>query len=203
MQRLHHLSLSFFSECRHFVLYFRFAFAKTVGKPSPFLDKNTTLSLFQKLQGLITSNGSALSINYLKIPPKLFISTHFMDCYLTGDYKRSSFLVRKPSRTFAGDVCYRRNRHAKVQGVSAVSGMLSQKCRTFPQSADCCCKSAGRFRSQRNAVAKVRGVSAISGLLLQKCGNFRRSVEPCCQLTGREKSQIAVKFCRVIGLYRF
>ena len=58
---------------------------------------------------------------------------------------------------------------AKVQDVSAASGLLLQKCRAFPQSADCCCKSAGRFRSQRIVAAKVREQSTGVKTFSQKC----------------------------------
>ena len=64
------------------------------------------------------------------------------------------------------------NPSCKSAGLSAASGMLLQKCRAFPQSADCSRKSAGRFRSQRIVPAKVQDVSAVSGLFLQKCRAF-------------------------------
>ena len=49
---------------------------------------------------------------------------------------------------------------------------LLQKCGSHLLSADCHCRSAGRFRSQRIAPAKVQDVSAVSGLLPQKCRAF-------------------------------
>ena len=45
---------------------------------------------------------------------------------------------------------------AKVRESSAVSGMPLQKCRAFPLIAECCRKSAGRFRWLSIVLAKVR-----------------------------------------------
>ena len=65
------------------------------------------------------------------------------------------------------------NPPAKVRDISAASGLLPQKFKTFPLSADCSCRSAGYFRSQRIAAAKVQGISAVSGCFRRSAGRFR------------------------------
>ena len=72
---------------------------------------------------------------------------------------------------------FRQNYHfyppAKVRELSAVSGMLPQSCRAFPQSADCPCTFAGRFRYQRMLATKLQGISADCGCCRKVAGHFR------------------------------
>ena len=91
------------------------------------------------------------------------------------------------------------NPPAKVRDISAASGLLPQKFKTFPLSADCSCRSAGGFRSQRIAAAELQDVSAISGCCRKSAVRFRwqRIVAAKVQEVF-EPSEMLLHFCRKV-----